>query len=40
MLMLDTEREIIVEGEIKLFNSMIAGEPLCLTNIKIDEGRD
>ena len=39
ILVLDTKREIAVEGEIKLFNSMV-GEPLCLTGIRIDEGRD
>jgi len=39
MLVFDTEREIAVEGEIGLFNS-IAGEPLYLTGIKIDDGRD
>ncbi len=39
MLVLDIEREIAVEGEIGLFN-LIAGEPLCLTSIGIDEGRD
>ncbi len=37
--MFDAEREIDVEGEIGLFNSM-AGEPLYLTDTKIDEGRD
>ncbi len=40
ILMLDTEREIAMKREIGLFNSMMAGEPLCLTGIKIDEGRD
>ena len=40
ILVLNTEREIAVEREIGLFNSMMAGEPLCLTGIKIDEGRD
>ena len=39
ILVLDTEREIIMEGEIGLFNSM-AGEPLYITGIGIDEGRD
>ncbi len=39
ILVLDTEREIAVEGEIGLFNSMV-GEPLYLTGIGIDEGRD
>ena len=37
ILMLDAEREITIEGEIKLFNSIIAGEPFCLTGTKIDE---
>ena len=40
MLVLDVEREIAVEGEIGLLDSMMAGEPLCLTGTKIDEGRD
>jgi len=40
MLVLDTKREIAVEGKIRLFNSIIAGEPLCLTGTKINEGRD
>ncbi len=40
ILMLDVKREIAVEGEIGLFNSIMAGEPLYLTDIKIDEGRD
>ena len=40
MLVLDAEREIAVEGKIELFNLIMAGEPLCLTGIKIDEGRD
>jgi len=39
MLVLDTEREIAVEEEIKLLDSM-AGEPLYLTGTRIDEGRD
>jgi len=39
MLVLDTEREISVEGEIGLFNS-ITNEPLYLTGTGIDEGRD
>ena len=39
MLVLDTEREIAVKGEIGLFNSM-TGEPLYLTGTKIDEERD
>ncbi len=40
MLVLDAEREITIEGEIRLFNSIIAGESLYLTDIRIDEGRD
>ncbi len=40
MLVLDAEREIAVEGEIGLFNSIMVGEPLCLTGTGIDEGRD
>jgi len=40
MLVLDVEREIIIEGEIGLLNSIIVGEPLCLTGTKIDEKRD
>ncbi len=40
ILILNTEREIAVEGKIGLFNLMIVGEPLYLTDIKIDEGRD
>ncbi len=39
MLVFNTEREIAVNGEIGLFNSM-AGEPLYLTGTEIDEGRD
>ncbi len=39
ILILNAEREIIIEREIGLFNS-IAGEPLYLTGIRIDEGRD
>ncbi len=39
ILVLDTEREIIIEKEIGLFNSMV-GEPLYLTGTGIDEGRD
>ncbi len=39
MLVLDAEREIAVNRKIGLFNSM-AGEPLYLTGIKIDERRD
>ena len=37
ILVLDTEREIIIEKEIGLFNSMV-GEPLYLTGTGIDEG--
>ena len=40
ILILNTEREIAVEGEIGLLNLMTAGEPLYLTGTKIDEGRD
>ena len=40
ILMLDVKREIAVEGEIGLFNLMMADEPLCLTGTGIDEGRD
>ncbi len=40
MLVLDVEREIVIEGEIGLFNLMIVGESFCLTGIEIDEGRD
>ena len=40
ILVLNVEREIAIKKEIKLFNSIIAGEPLYLTNIKIDERRD
>jgi len=39
ILMFDIKREIAVEEEIGLFNLMI-GEPLYLTDTKIDEGRD
>ena len=39
ILVLNTEREITVKKEIGLFNS-ITSEPLCLTGIRIDEGRD
>ncbi len=39
MLVFNAEREIAVEGEIGLFNSMI-GEPLGLTGTEIDEERD
>ena len=40
MLVFDAEREIAVEGEIGLFNSMMVGESLYLTGTEIDEGRD
>ncbi len=40
MLVLNTKREITIEGEIGLFNSIMTSEPLYLTDIKIDEGRD
>ena len=40
ILILNTEREITMEEEIGLLNLMMTGEPLCLTNIGIDEGRD
>ncbi len=40
ILILDVKREIAVKRKIKLFNSMMAGEPLYLTSTKIDEGRD
>ncbi len=40
ILVLNTEREIAVEREIGLFNSMMAGEPLYLTSTKINEERD
>ncbi len=39
MLVLNTEREIVVEGEIGLFNSII-DEPLYLTGTGINEKRD
>ena len=39
ILILNTEREIAVEEEIKLLNS-ITSEPLYLTSIKINEERD
>jgi len=38
--MSDTEREISAEGEIELFDSIIAGGSLYLTGIGIDEERD
>ena len=40
ILMSDTEREISAEGEIELFDSIIAGGSLYLTGIGIDEERD
>ena len=40
ILVLDAEREIAVEEKIRLFNSMMAGESLCLTGTEIDEERD
>jgi len=40
MLVFNTEREIVVEGKIRLFNSIMADEPLCLTGIKIDKRQD
>ena len=40
ILILNTKREIAVEGEIGLFNSIITDEPLYLTDTKIDEKRD
>ncbi len=40
ILIFNVEREITAEEKIELFNSMIAGGSLYLTNIKIDEGRD
>ena len=39
ILILNTEREIAIEEEIGLLNS-ITGEPLYLTSTKIDEERD
>ena len=39
ILILNTEREIAVEEEIELLNSMIS-EPLYLTSTEIDEERD
>ncbi len=38
MLVLDIKREIAIKGEIGLFNSIMAGESLYLTDIRIDEG--
>ena len=40
ILIFNIKREIAVEKEIGLFNSMMVGESLCLTDTKIDEGRD
>ena len=40
ILVLDAEREIAIKEKIKLFNSIMIGEPLYLTSIRIDEGRD
>ncbi len=37
MLVLNTQREIVIKEEIELFNSIITGESLYLTGIKIDE---
>ncbi len=39
MLILNAEREIAVDKEIRLFN-LITGEPLYLTGTEIDEERD
>ncbi len=39
ILMLNAEREIAINEEIELFNS-ITGEPLYLTGTEIDERRD
>jgi len=40
ILISNIKREITAEGEIGLFNLMIAGGSLCLTGTEIDEGRD
>ena len=40
MLVLNAEREITTEREIRLLNSIIAGRPLYLTSTGIDEERD
>ena len=40
ILVLDTEREITIEEEIGLLNSIIADEPLYLTGTRINEERD
>jgi len=37
ILILNIKREITVEGEIGLFNSIMIGEPLYLTDTKINE---
>jgi len=40
ILILNTEREIAVKGEIELFNLIITSEPLYLMDTKINERRD
>ncbi len=40
MLILDAEREIARKEKIKLFNSRMADESLCLTDTEINERRD
>ncbi len=40
ILVFNIKREIAVEGEIKLLNLIMTGEPLYLTGTRIDEGRD
>ncbi len=40
ILVFNTKREIAVEKEIELFNSIMTGESLCLTGTEIDEERD
>ena len=40
ILVLNAERKIAVEEEIKLFNLIITSEPLYLTGIKINKKRD
>ncbi len=40
ILVLNTEREIAVEEKIRLFNSIITGDPLYLTGTEINEGRN
>jgi len=37
ILILNTEREIIIKEEIRLFNSIMTNEPLYLTGTEIDE---